>query len=316
MRFPDFLIIGAMKSATTTMYRDLLTHPRIRFSFDKEPNILVNDDVLTDAGRRAYAELFAKVRTDEICGEASTTYSKLPDIQGVPRRAYEVLGGDIKLIYVVRNPIERTISHHHHEVGQGNMPASFEEAMERHPELVAYSRYGMQLGAWLDYFDRDQIKIVVFEEYVRNRKRIAGECMEFLGVTPITDDINVERAFNKSDEVCVHTTGLRKVIQESAIYRRGIRPFLGLGMREMIRSLILPKPPGRPPKPSLASMQRLVSVFRDDIAELCRLTRMSESPWTFAESALNGEHATPAPAIFASSSNTSHEAAAASANDV
>jgi len=120
MTLPHFLIIGAMKSGTTTLYRDMLTHRRVFFSADKEPMNLVNDDVLTAEGRHAYESLFAGAGRDSVCGEASTAYTKLPVYPGVPRRALQLLGPELRLIYIMRHPIERLISHHHHQcvVGQ------------------------------------------------------------------------------------------------------------------------------------------------------------------------------------------------------
>lgn len=87
MRRPDFLIIGAMKAGTTTLYRDLVDHPNIFLPEQKEPNTLV---MYGSDMRRIiddYASLFARSPQDAICGEASTAYTKRPDNEGVAARA-------------------------------------------------------------------------------------------------------------------------------------------------------------------------------------------------------------------------------------
>ena len=169
MRLPDFLIIGAMKSGTTTLYRDLMTNPAIFFPFDKEPAHLTKDGVLTPEGRLQYAELFEKAGDDQICGEASTLSTQLPQYPGVPRRARELLGDRAKLIYLIRNPVERTISHHRHTASRGIMPTALDDALDSNPELLSYSQYAMQAKAWLKHFDREQLSFVVFEEFIRDR---------------------------------------------------------------------------------------------------------------------------------------------------
>ena len=78
VRLPGFLIIGAMKAGTTTLYHDLLTNPQVFFPLDKEPGNLASHDVLGEDGRGRYASIFKTARPDQICGEASTTYTKLP----------------------------------------------------------------------------------------------------------------------------------------------------------------------------------------------------------------------------------------------
>ena len=98
MTLPHFLIIGGMKCGSTTLYRDLLTHPRVFFPIDKEPCNLCDDRVLTDAGRAEYEALFKRARPDQLCAEASTDYTKLPDRPGVAARALRVLGPELKLI--------------------------------------------------------------------------------------------------------------------------------------------------------------------------------------------------------------------------
>jgi hypothetical protein len=91
-RLPDFLIIGAMKAGTTSLYRDLLTNPAVFFPADKEPGNLTDDRVLAEAGRREYELLFRGAVEGQICGEASTTYTKEPDLSGAATRTPVITG--------------------------------------------------------------------------------------------------------------------------------------------------------------------------------------------------------------------------------
>ena len=96
MTLPSFLVIGAMKAGTTTLFQDLKDHPNIFMPSDKELHDLNTEDVLTEKGVAAYEKFFKDSSTEQRCGEASTGYTKLPDIEGVPSRAHALLGGDTK----------------------------------------------------------------------------------------------------------------------------------------------------------------------------------------------------------------------------
>ena len=91
MRLPDFLIVGAQKAGTTSLYFDLLKNPAVFMPSDKELGNLLDDDVCTPPGRAAYAKRFRRARPDQLCGEATTSYTKLPDHPGVSDRARRVL---------------------------------------------------------------------------------------------------------------------------------------------------------------------------------------------------------------------------------
>src|SRR5262245_21769816 len=111
-----FLVIGAMKAGTTSLFNDLAQNPAIYIP-EKEPAYLTRYNI-PDAVA-AYRKLFDSARADQIVGEASTGYSMLPRFKGVPERARACLGPDVSILYLVRNPILRTLSHHYHTMSYG-----------------------------------------------------------------------------------------------------------------------------------------------------------------------------------------------------
>ena len=124
--------------------------PGIYFPSVKEPHTLVFDDVLTPEGKRKYAALFQDARATQKCGEGSTGYSKIPLHKGVPERAKALLGDKLKVIYIVRNPVQRAISHHYHMYRAGDAPADFAEALEKIPLISLCSRYAFQIEPWIE----------------------------------------------------------------------------------------------------------------------------------------------------------------------
>lgn len=270
MTLPHFLIIGGMKCGSTTLYRDLLTHPRVFFPIDKEPCNLCDDHVLTDAGRAEYEALFKRAKPDQLCAEASTDYTKLPDRKGVPERAREVLGDDLKLIYIVRDPIKRLISHHYHMYSSGEMPESIDEAVDRFPELVNYSRYAMQLRAWLGVFAPEQIRVVKFESYMSDRRGGCAGVQSFLGLDPMPELIETDKVHNKSEGKPVAKGPMGALIR-SAPYRKLVRPLLPQSVRGRAQRVVLPKAPDRPDPPGEALLERLLGELAEDQARFSEL---------------------------------------------
>lgn len=161
-RLPDFLIIGSMKSATSTLHAQLAVQPGVFMSTPKEPN-LFSDDEQWERGLEWYGALFAAAPGDAICGESSTHYTKLPTYPSTVRRMNQTFQRPVKFIYIMRDPIERLISHYIHEWTQHMIGDPIDDAIDSHPELVDYSCYAMQLEPYLRAFGQDAVLPVFFE---------------------------------------------------------------------------------------------------------------------------------------------------------
>lgn len=280
MRFPDFLIIGAMKSGTTTLYRDLLTNPRVFMSTPKEPHNLCDDRVLTDSGRAEYAALFRAASTDQIAGEASTGYTKLPDHPGVPERAKAVLGADFKAIYIVREPVSRAISHHTHANASGVVTEPVDEAIRKYPMFINWGLYAMQITPWLEAFGPDRVRIVRFESYVRDRAAGVDDICRFLGIEPRPDLIEKDKVFNRSDGKVVGK-GVFGKFRKTGLYRSVIRPLLPISARDRLRDALLPQAPPKPAPPTLDTVDYLIARLAPDAERLATLLSHDGPLWNF-----------------------------------
>ena len=109
-----------------------------------------------------------KPRADELCGESSTDYTKLPTYPHTIDRISKHLP-DVKLIYLMRHPIDRLLSHYAHEWTLGQMSININKAIAKHPELIDYSRYSMQLAPYFETFGRERVLPVFFERLVKQR---------------------------------------------------------------------------------------------------------------------------------------------------
>lgn len=280
-----------MKAGTTTLYRDLQTHPRVYFPLDKEPGNLCDDRVLTPEGRADYAAHFRRARADQVCGEASTAYTKMPVYTGAAERARSLLGPGLKAIYLVRDPIARIISQHHHELTVGRLEVipDINEAVRRMPRYLDYSRYAMQVGPWIAALGRDHVRIVPFERYVRDRGATVGELEGFLGLDPRPDLIDADRVFNAADSKPGRASRLAW-LTDSGVYRSLVRPFVGQELRDRVRRVLHGKPPPRPAPPTPETVGFIIDALREEIRAVSALACSGGAP-LWDEMELHAKHA-------------------------
>ena len=239
---PDFIIIGAMKCGTTTLFRDLSKHPAIFAPGNKEPEVLLRD-VAPEQHASDYAEVFSGDATDQLKGEASTAYTKRPDIDGIPNRAMALCGNDLRIIYLRRDPVARIVSHYGHAREHKMITVPFSDALRKHPELLAYTRYDWQLEPWRQTFGDQAIKVLDLEDYSANRQERFSDVVRFLGLSRSQmPAVNLkERANTAGEAKTVHNSLLRAVIY-SDFYKNRVKTLFSDEFRARIRKTVLPAP--------------------------------------------------------------------------
>ena len=189
-RLPDFLIVVAAKSGTSSLFSYLCAHPALFGSTPKEP-CFFDPEVNLDRGLGWYRGLFADAEPWQLCGEASTNYTRFPQVQGVPERIKATLP-DAKLIYLMRHPVERAYSHYVHAFTKEEYPRepfdlSFEAFSAAYPRCLDGSDYALQLGRYFEHFPREQVLLLFYEDLERDPGALCREVFEFLGVDPSFD---------------------------------------------------------------------------------------------------------------------------------
>jgi hypothetical protein len=192
---PNLIVIGAMKSGTTSLHHYLSLHPEIYMSEDKEPRFFT-DDAKWNRGVAWYETLFPEPAP--IRGESTPDYTKIPAIRGAPQRIHSVIP-DVRLIYLVRDPIERIISHYVDSYSFGRVNGTLDEELADFDcHLVNCSRYYLQLEQYLEYFNPDRILILISEELRNDRRRTLQTAFRFLGV---------DESFTTTDWETTHYAG-------------------------------------------------------------------------------------------------------------
>ncbi len=177
---PDFIIIGAMKCATSTLHVQLAAQPGIYMTEPKEPNFF-SDPHIWKRGLDWYGALFGDAGEGELCGESSTHYTKLPTYPETVARIAAHTRRETRFIYILRHPIDRLISQYIHQWSEGAISEPIDTAIESHPELIAYSRYAMQLEPYREAFGEDRILPLFFDRLTANPQEELERVCAFIG---------------------------------------------------------------------------------------------------------------------------------------
>lgn len=164
VRLPDYVIVGMMKSGTSSLYQWLAEQPECGPAAAKEPDFFSRDKMWA-RGVSWYSTMFDHVSGDRLVGEASTSYTKPFANSSLSARRMATVIPDVRLIYVVRDPVERLRSHYRHEVRRARERRTFLDAISTAGnDYIALSRYHACLSPYIESFRREQICVVRFED--------------------------------------------------------------------------------------------------------------------------------------------------------
>lgn len=214
---PNFLVIGAIKSGTTSLYHYLAAHPQVYMSARKEPEFFAAEGTW-HLGRDWYEAHFADVADQTAVGEASVIYTMYPLVSGVPERIAKTLCADDRLIYLVRDPIERMRSQYlytryprrpNQTLISETRPVDV--ALRTNPVYLDCSRYAFQLEQYAPSFSKEQVLVLTSEELRADRSSAMRLAFEFLGVDPEFEDHTSDREYHRASDVWVPRQASRLV---------------------------------------------------------------------------------------------------------
>ena len=264
MALPAFLIIGAMKCGTSTLAAQLSAQDGLFITTPKEPNFF-SDDAIFAKGLPWYESLFDTARPGDLRGEASTHYTKLPRHPHTLDRLVPVLP-DARLICMIRNPLDRAVSHYIHEWSMGAMPGDIEEAFACHLELIDYGRYAYQLEPWVAGFGRESLFVSSLEVMTAAPQALLDRIGAFLGRPGLV--WQAEKAQENVSAQRVRRLPLQGLLIDNPLATALRRSLVPKAVRDRIRK-------GRQmqdrPKLTPALRARLEAIFAEDHARLVAL---------------------------------------------
>ncbi len=293
---PNFIVVGAAKSGTTSLYHYLQQHPDVYMSPVKEPEYFsfvgkevnfigpggqpMNFGIINNANE--YAELFKDVTPEKAIGECSTSYLLLPQAAANIHRSLP----HCRIIIILRHPVDRAFSHYQDHLRSLHEDLSFEEAIRAEParaadnwrwgyQYIGHSRYCRQVQRYFDLFGPDRIHVCLFDRLQSDPLGLMADVYRFLGV---------DHTF-RPKVGAVHNPGglprwpwLQKFLLESNPIKRLMKPILPLALWGRLRQWLLN---ANLTEADMApeTRHRLVELFRDDVLALQELLGRDLSHW-------------------------------------
>lgn len=298
MTLPNFLIIGAAKSGTTTLYNSIKQHPKIYLSPLKEPHFFShglsgNTNIAVEhygnfkspiSDLETYQALFDDVSDETAIGEASTSYLIHPN---AAERIHSQIP-DAKMIAILRNPIDRAYSAFLMKcrIQKRDMSDSqqllkeFEDEVRKSYGENNTGLYHRKIQKYLEYFNADQLKIIAFQHFQRDFSHVIQEIFSFLNVSP---EIHIEKPGVRNKGGVPRN---KLVFHSLESVRKGfnttVRPFIPdtvvdrmYNFYTNVRNQTLEKPPELP----LEIRHKLLTLYQDDILELQNTLQQDFSMW-------------------------------------
>ncbi len=293
---PNFLVVGAAKSGTSSLDRYLAQHPDIYMPTKKEAHIFSIPDfparfngpgdegmnTETIRSMEAYERLFDGVKNERAVGESSVFYLYYP---GTAKRIYEA-NPDMKIIILLRHPVDRAYSAYMHVVRDEREPLTFEEGLAKEPERKAmdfepmwlYRELGLyseQVQRYYDVFGRNQVKVLLFEDFTKNLHETMADIFRFLGVDP---NVEIDTGLRHNESGVPKNRGLFNFISRPNPIKEVFKPLFPPAVRERIgiraKSMLLQKVSMEP-----ATRQELQSFFDPDIRKLATVLDRDLGAW-------------------------------------
>lgn len=176
----DFMILGAQKSATSSLFLVLDAHPALQGSRKKEPQFFCT----TPDWKKNLATYHQLFRADEdtLRFEASTSYTFYPIKNLTIWDDLYAYNSDLKFIYMVRNPIQRIVSAYMHLYERGYTDFSLPESITKNRFYIDTSRYYTQIIPYIRKFGRDHVLLIDFDDFNQERTKVLNTVADFLAI--------------------------------------------------------------------------------------------------------------------------------------
>jgi hypothetical protein len=291
---PTFLIVGAGRSGTTTLYQALRRHPQVFMSPVKEPSYFVYCDRQLPDGPGAgwvretavttleeYEALFAEAGGARAIGEASPRYLSSA---AAPERIHALLP-EVRLVAILRNPVDRAFANYLGFRRDGFDPApTFDAALD---DQERRRREGWAFGAFLDFglyarqleryrrlFGQQQLRVYLFEDLVDAPAALSRDLLEFIGVDPEAA-LDLSERHGRTGELRGPLLGW--LWRHSTRVRALVRPAVPLALRDAAFAWVMRGQ--RKPEMTASQRDRLLDFYADDITRLQELLQRDLSAW-------------------------------------
>jgi hypothetical protein len=292
----DFSGIGVAKAGTTWIARCLGEHPSVCMARGKETNFFLRthpSSVLPvrryrygsshyEEGLEWYQDKFSHRRDGQLYGEFSNAYLADPESPGL----LHAHNPELKLLCCFRNPVDTMYAAYHQLSRVQPLPDTFEEMLERYPQILEYGRYHHNLQPFLKLFSRERFHLMLFEDIKADPVAFYRGICRFLGI----DSAFVPRIVNErvNPRTVLRSRSLRNLrcaiadfMSRTPVTRKVRAALVRLGAARLsLRLFNLNERPGTVPPMAPETRRRLVEYYREDTEAMGELLQRDLSHWS------------------------------------
>jgi hypothetical protein len=287
---PNFVVVGAPKCGTTSLYFYLSDHPQVFLPHQKELHYFSREFLMKNMNgpgdtnmlasicksMKEYRSHYKGARDEVAVGEFSPSYLYFHEV--APSIA-ETLGHP-KIIVMLRNPVEKAYSQYMHLIRSERETVSFEQALDAERDRIKFgwsdfwryaesSVYSHRLRTYLDIFGAQRVKVVIFDEFARNPGAIVKEICEFLEVDTSVP-LGTDRVYNRSGRPRIKV--LAKILSQPNIFKSALKNFIPGFLRAQLRLKLISVNTKAVKEPVSGHVrERLTDYFKEDVANLEKL---------------------------------------------
>jgi len=285
---PNFICPGAQKSATTTLHDILIQHPNIYLPENKETHFFDKDEKY-DKGIDFYLnEYYSDIKNEKIIGDITPGYMFFEDSV---KRIYNTLGDNIKIIFMLRNPVERAYSHYWMSYRRTYESKSFEKGIELEQERIKkcyFNRshfsyiergyYARQIKRFLEFFPKENMKFVIFEDFINNTENSIEDILSFLN---LDDDYYLKMNKKSNAAFLPKFRKITEFLRKPPNIVKKLSSVLPIKAKSKIVKAInkINQQDFDKPKMKTVTKRKLINVYYKDIRELENIINKDLSLW-------------------------------------
>ncbi len=274
--WPNFFIIGVRKGATTSLHEYLKEIDGIFMPEKDEPSFFFADEFRPSGFKMAktiskeqYLNYYKGVTTEKFIGDGSAIYYSDPKNPELIKKNIP----NAKIIFIIRNPINRTYSDYLHTFMHIAVKESFHEALQKinnqkgeknYPLFIKDSFYFDTIKRYFETFGRKNVKIIIFEEFIKNEKETVEEVLDFLGIKANTNNVH----FKKYNVTHSPRGGVSKFILKSPKLRNFAGKFIPESKKHKVVNSLLLKWDSEKPKMDDIDRDFLYKIFKEDVRKI------------------------------------------------
>jgi hypothetical protein len=287
---PNFLVVGAQKSGTTSLYKYLKTHPDIYLPAQKETKFFVHERFYNQ-GISYYKQYFSEWNQERAVGEVDPEYMYVEE--SIDRMIRHLDFGSTKFIFIFRNPIDRAFSHYLMSYRRGQEPLTFEEAVALEEkrikkglmENLRYSYvnrgfYLRQINRFLEHTDKSNMLFLLTEDLSKNTLQCLQSVFKFLDVSQDFTPPNVGQTFHRA--TAPHSIKLLQRINNQGVEKKLLRVLIPWkNTRDKLRATLLKINQNHNHNIALSNQMRqnLHKVFQEENQRLAKFLNRDLNHW-------------------------------------